>query len=286
MREGSITIGYIYDEHVQGCFLDSLLAFAGSPHAWRVFDPDKGGGTIAFSTTNIPAGRNEVVTAFLDDSDGKAGEWLMMLDTDHSFAVDSFERLLAVAEPAGEDGAPIVGGLAFAGGRSSKIVPTMYRVPDPGKGDGAILTTFKSWTKGAVVEVDSTGAACLLVHRRVFERIKAAFPDSAPLWWFASGVHNGVAYGEDFFFCLRAKQMGYPIYVHTGVAFPHHKAWIIDQTDFERYMQERDLYGDEQLAVAELAKRKGVPYELRPLARPPEVGMNREQRRAHERKRP
>lgn len=287
MREGAVTLGYIYDEDIRGAFCDALLAFAGSEWAWRVFDPERGGGTISFSTTNIPEGRNDIVSAFLDED---CGEWLMMVDSDHSFAPNAFERLIEVALQISEPGAelrPVVGGLCFAGGRSSKIVPTMYKVDDWGMqdGNGVTMRTVDSWTPGTLVQVDATGAAFLLVHRSVLARMREAFPTPKGAHWFATGFSGNTRYGEDFFFCVRCKQIGVPIVVHTGVQAPHHKWWIIDSYDFERYKELRDTYGEEALAEMERAKRKGVPYALVPKQADGPAAMNRQQRRAEERKR-
>jgi glycosyltransferase involved in cell wall biosynthesis len=69
--------------------------------------------------TNIPANRNHIVRAFLEQS---TADWLWFVDDDESFAPDTLERLIMSADPVER---PILSGLVYAktANRSLPITP-------------------------------------------------------------------------------------------------------------------------------------------------------------------
>jgi hypothetical protein len=174
------------------------------------------------SGPRIAAGRNHLVESFL----ATPGEWLFMVDDDMTFDSDVIERFLSVADPVK---APIVGGLAFATGRDG-IFPTMFRIHPEFK----VPTRIDQWPLGEVVEVDGTGAACLFIHRSVFERMAEEF--EKPWQWFQETTLNGNTVGEDMTFCLRARALGFPILVDTSIQFGHVKPRIIDENEYFRWL--------------------------------------------------
>jgi len=67
-----------------------------------------------------------------------------------------------------------------------------------------------------LMEVDFVGSGCLLVHRRVFEKIKAPF---MRVW-----DEDGVAVkGQDIAFSKRATENGFEMWVHWDYVCNHHK---------------------------------------------------------------
>ena len=72
---------------------------------------------------------------------------------------------------------------------------------------------------------------CLLVHRTVVadERWTA---DGHPLPWFRTAVAGGGEVSEDHFFCWKAGQLGYSVWVDTAIKTGHVKTWIADETWF------------------------------------------------------
>lgn len=170
----------------------------------------------------IAWGRNGIVKAFLS---GEA-DWLFMVDSDMGFEADTVDRLLQSAD---QNERPIVGGLAFGqlaikdskgplGDLRYRVIPTIYRYVS---GTPPKTTPVEDYPRDAIVECDATGAACLLIHRRVLEAMRDKFP--APMRWFDNMVLDGRYFGEDITFCLRAKSLGFPIYVDTSVKTSHRK---------------------------------------------------------------
>lgn len=175
------------------------------------------------SGPRIASIRNQLTQKFLDHP--ARPEWLWMVDSDMVFEYQDLLDMLEVADPAER---PIIGGLCF-GGRAT-VFPTLYRLVDPKENSGNVIQVITDFPDNALVKVDATGAACLLIHRSVLEKVQSMFP--APHHWFSESVYQGMEFGEDWTFCLRAAQAGFPIHVHTGVRIGHVKPRVIGLEDF------------------------------------------------------
>lgn len=201
-----------------------------------------GGGRLSYGAgCNLAGPRNEVVRKFLA-YDG--ADWLWMVDTDMTFAPDTVERLLEHADP---EAAPIVGGLCFGFGDQGQIVPTLYGLAgdDPATMD---VTRFNEWPENTMFQVVATGAACLLIHRSVFERMRDfehpsrpgqhGFDDAYP--WFQELKHDGRPVSEDIAFCWRAGLLQIPVYVNTAVQIGHVKQRVLNAEAYrlDRYLME------------------------------------------------
>lgn len=202
-----------------------------------------GGGHFGYhlpleSGANIVSARNMIVRQFLDQTEA---DWLWMIDADMSFGADTLDRLLAAADPRER---PILGGLCFARirGEAQEIVPTIYSLNADGE-----MVRWHNYPTDEVVRVAGTGAACLLVHRRVFQTmldatvteevaaetgIPAGTTRFPPPWpWFAETITGrdwGRSMSEDLTFCLRAQSCDFPVYVDTSIQIGHTKPMEID----------------------------------------------------------
>lgn len=175
----------------------------------------------------ITRGRNRAVAQFLD---GCTDDWLLFVDADMSFTVDDFNL---VAHHAHERKAPIVGGLCFGqdgyyAGSFPTLVPTLF----VGKPDGG-YAAMHDYPDSAMVEVDATGCAFLLIHRSVLEKIRKDV--GLGKWsWFGEYPHTGIDswVSEDVVFCELAKASGFPIFVHTGAKIGHVKGtnYVLDES--------------------------------------------------------
>jgi GT2 family glycosyltransferase len=221
-----VVYGYLRPTMVHGDFQECLLDMIAfdRQHAGRIQ------GRLGFrSSANLATGRNMIVRHFLERSD--AG-WLLMLDTDMTFAPDVLEQLLASAHP---ENAPIVGALCFGFDEQGDVQPTLYGLePDPEAPEdpGRLLVTrYHDWKPETMMPVAGTGAACILMHRSALEEILAA-GYSAAYPWFQELEHNGKAVGEDLGFCFRAVQSGIPLYVNTAVQVGHVKERVLTAETF------------------------------------------------------
>lgn len=173
--------------------------------------------------------RNTAVRAMLE----QGYEWLMFVDDDVCLPHDTIPRLMA-------HGKDIVSGIYYR--RAQPIMPVMLRYKTPHEAEW-----IQSWSPpGALFEVDLVGAGCLLIHRRVFEKM--------PFPWFLweldmpnpckrcgkeadpgqeceakKGAQHDPTdpalipkHSEDFAFCKRAKrQHGMSIWVDSSIICEH-----------------------------------------------------------------
>jgi GT2 family glycosyltransferase len=144
------------------------------------------------------------------------GDWLLFVDDDMVFAPDAIKRLIAMRE---EIDADILSGLCFR--RSPPYQPTLFMREHPTQGAYNFL---ERWDRDSVVEVDATGMAFVVIHRRVFEAIAGTkMPDveeraalGLPKFFRWDG-----SIGEDLRFCQDAKAAGCRVWVDTGIEIGH-----------------------------------------------------------------
>lgn len=247
-----ITVGYLSRGAPEIQFMDSLLAmyeydrYAGpgrfERHLWRVG---------LRGHVNVSRGRCKMVRQFLQ---GK-GHWLLMIDDDMSWSHDAHERLLAaVAAVSVAPGAThepwqvVMGGLTFGWLPDAKgIGPVMYDVDDQGR-----FRRFTDETLGkGIRKVAGTGAAFLLVHRKMFEEIERTLLElgaatQAPWFqerefpvvdeWDADGnpTHASTYWvSEDLWFCAQVNRVGGAVFIDQSTEVGHKKPIMLNRATFE-----------------------------------------------------
>lgn len=214
MTEAAV-IGYVHPGTVRAEFCASLLAVCleGKTPVTQVLAVGSG--------PNISHARNMVCRQFLEQD---ATAWLLMCDTDMWFRADTVDRLLAAADPVDR---PVMGALCFSQNTedpAGEPYPTMYEPVE--RGGDLVFARYKQWPQDAVVPVAATGAACLLIHRGVLERVEKSAGDAAAPWFRESHTRTALI-GEDLTFCLRCQTAGIPVHVHTGVRAGHMKTTML-----------------------------------------------------------
>lgn len=91
------------------------------------------------------------------------GDWVLMLDSDHSFEPDLVARLMLVSEQCEAD--VVVGMYQF---KFAPYVPVVYMLR------GEAIVPLADWDERiTALDVAAAGAGCLWVKRSVFDRIEA-----------------------------------------------------------------------------------------------------------------
>lgn len=167
-----------------------------------------------------------------------AQEWgathLLFLDDDMRLPENSIEVLL-------NHDKDIVGLLAFK--RKEPFLPVIYK-QDPYDADRFL--TMIDYDKG-LISVAATGTACMMIKMGVFKNINFPWFDFAH-----DPNYPGQMMSEDLYFCKRARDAGYQIWVdtnddhsigHLGVAevnstvwkqFKHHKYGDLGRAEVDR----------------------------------------------------
>jgi cephalosporin hydroxylase len=230
--KGTIQIAYLHNENVSHSWVESMRAML-------EFDLEHGG-ILARRPLNMRCGagmvahvRNYATRLFLDRCAER--EWLLFIDTDMGFTPDAAQRLLEAADPVER---PVVGALCFAlmeanydgmGGWRRTIVPTMYRMGTDSAGRPSFCH-FGDYQDNSLIQVAGTGAAFLLIHRSVLEKLRAEYADH---WWDMLYDQAGDIVGEDIAFCARLGENSVPVHVHTGIKTSHHKELWLAEEDYE-----------------------------------------------------
>lgn len=219
MIQGSVTVGYMDPGKWSACFGMSLRDLF-------MYDANHGcGRVVAELRTMVGAGgladgRNHIVEQFLEGD----AEWLFFIDSDMGFAADTVDRLVESSDAVES---PVMGGLCFQlyqqqassfHGIRNGIMPTLYEYIGF---DG--FQFIPDYKRDSIQRVDATGAACLLVHRSVLEKIQSH--------WFSTMFQ----YSEDMSFMRRCANLDIPIYVNSAVKTTHDKgALFLDEDLYVR----------------------------------------------------
>jgi len=222
VKRGQVLVCYAHGGTVSGEFTRTLL---------DVFMHTTGqvyGQCVEVGGPMISDHRNNLVAKFLEQD----AEWMWMVDTDMVFQPDTLRRLLAQAHYKER---PIVGALCFGANRTStNIFPTLYWWKTP---EGALSGSMLDLRNSGLVDVDGTGAACLLIHRSVLETLTAEFPPPKGPFefaWYDTSL-GPERIGEDMLFCVRAVNAGFPIFVDCDIRVGHVKPVILDLDYWERW---------------------------------------------------
>lgn len=229
MRPGTVAVAYLHHNEITGAFLASLYKLIGQDDA-IIYPPIQNQ-----SNSDIATGRNQCVSAFLNQTDA---EWLWFIDDDMGFPPDIVQKLLAAANPRER---PVVGGLCFAYKRYEigpehaerfRVGPTIYKLVETATQFG--YSQVSEYEPDSLVEVDATGAACLLIHRSILDGMQQVSGQT----WFShvtipKGPSGQTTLSEDLSFCFKLHMAGIPIHVHTGAKTSHRKPIHLDEWYFE-----------------------------------------------------
>lgn len=137
-------------------------------------------------------------------------DWVWFIDDDHDFKPDILIKLLS-------HNVDIVGPLYCI--RGYPFDATARELSD----DGTFRTIFNTPASGepGLKEVLSTGTSGLLIRRKVWETMDRP--------WFGLGHLDPEQIAEDFFFCDKARQHGFKVYVDTSIPLEHFATMKVSQ---------------------------------------------------------
>jgi hypothetical protein len=144
----------------------------------------------------ITNNRNNIVLEFLNSG----ADYLMMIDGDivpPLTALNLVDFELDVVAP-----------LLFMYQENMIIPIVLERKPD------GLYTTKDIRGQEGLIEVDAVGSGCLVMSRKVLEKIRFPFKNT----YDADGIK---LYGLDIYFCQQAKKAGFKIYAHLDYPCKH-----------------------------------------------------------------
>lgn len=241
--DGKVVIGYVHSNDVAISFHHSILKL------WEhELTSDRqllaGWLPMRYGTGGLVEARNRVAATFL----ATEADWLLSLDTDMGFAPDLLERLVDAADPIER---PVVGALCFInsetgsdgmGGVRTVPKPSIFfwgTTPDGKNGEkgGTGFLPMLQYPPDELVTCSGTGAAAILIHRTVFERIGEKWDRNC--YGQIANPEGGQAFSEDFSFCIRCAEFGIPIHVHTGIKTSHMKTIFLQEEHNDQFLATR-----------------------------------------------
>jgi len=166
--------------------------------------------------------RNFLIKTFLDDPQFRKCRYLLMVDSDMSSPMNLLEMALFDL--------PIIGALTF-------MVKEGAIVPIAMKRQGRGYSIISPLPSQQLVEVDATGTGALMIRRDVFSKLRR------PYFEYLLDDDGLVRLGNDFYFCMKAKKAGIPVYIHTGYITAHDQMVNIADLYFAQLKEEKKYAG-------------------------------------------
>jgi hypothetical protein len=194
------------------------LAEAGVPCAWT-----------HRTSSLVPRGRNQLAALF---GASPACSHLLFVDSDMGWRPPDVLRLLAADKD-------VVAGVGATRAGGPDAVLACRPFPD----------SPAPCPRTGLVQVEAAGAAFMLIRRRVFARLAAAFPDEritdAPGLPPAEAAHmhnffpllveDGTFVGEDFAFCRRWRMTGGEVWVDATIRLRHHGSLVYESDPVQAF---------------------------------------------------
>lgn len=89
--------------------------------------------------------------------------------------------------------------------------------------------SIEEWEEGSLVEVDATGAGCIMYDIEIFKKLPY------PWFKFQKNPDNGMTIGEDVGFCQDLKAAGYKIFVDTSIEIGHLSTMVVSKATHDLY---------------------------------------------------
>jgi GT2 family glycosyltransferase len=161
--------------------------------------------------TQIASVRNNLVYQALSDNCSH----VLMMDTDQVHPPDTITRLHAID-------ADIASGVVHR--RYPPFDPIFFR---GSRGNYKHVPDDDVYS-GDIIEVDLTGCGCIMYKAEVFESLPAP-------WFVTAEDESGKVIGEDIYFCEKAREAGYRIFVDTGLWIDHISTFRVTRATYELF---------------------------------------------------
>lgn len=161
----------------------------------------------------LDCARNNQVAEFM----GSDHEILLFVDSDMRPSVSDAVAVLSSCTP----DTPVVGGLYLNPAEDGFARPVIYDLDE----HGFIQHPECPVSGSGLVEVGAVGTGFMAIHRSILETLAAKY--DSPVQWFDEIIYQGNKLGEDLTFCLRVRDLGYPVMVHLDAKVGHYKEILL-----------------------------------------------------------
>ena len=142
-------------------------------------------------------------------------DYIMWLDSDMTFAPGIMTRM----QQHMEEGKDIVTGLYFR--RRPPFSPVLFKTLERISESETKHESFEDYPQDSLFEVAGCGFGCVMTRVSVLEDVAL----NCGTWF-----EPGYGLGEDFAFCLRARELGYKIYCDSEIKCGHIGQLVVDES--------------------------------------------------------
>lgn len=161
-------------------------------------------------------------------------DWILCVDSDIVLTTSAVETLVNCAD---KDTHPVVSGVYFISYENEQTLmeprPSIFM--DNGVGQ---LDNIHPIPMNKLIKIDCAGLGFILIHKGVIEKLRSKYKSQA--LYSESYSHNKdlkkVEFvGEDISFFRKIKEIGVPVYAHTGANVQHIKRFSYDINYYAMY---------------------------------------------------
>ena len=154
---------------------------------------------------------------------------VLWLDSDMVFEPDLEQRLAARLD----EGYDIVSGLYFT--RKSPIRPVIYKeIYIEQNEDGSVKpvsVNYDDYPRDSFFEIAACGFGAVMMTVDVLKRIRDHF---------GLPFSPAIGFGEDLSFCMRAKELGIPIWCDSSIKLKHIRHYEVSEEDYLKTLGGQD----------------------------------------------
>ena len=170
--------------------------------------------------------RNQIARAAIKEGCDR----VLWLDSDMEFEPDIMERLSARID----EGRELVSGLYMT--RKDPIRPTIYkemRITETEKEKKGVAVNYRDYPKNEIFEIEACGFGIVMTTVRLLRDVTEAYglPFTPVL-----------LYGEDMSFCMRARELGYPLWCDSSIKAGHIGTRIYNEEDHRIYPTDQEEF--------------------------------------------
>lgn len=187
--------------HLPAGFVDSFFCM-NRPTKCTYIRPTGGG--------PIDSIRNEIIDVAIMNKNTH----LIMFDTDQVYPENTIEALLTHEKP-------------FVGCKVHRRYPPYDPILSRGGLNDWHSVPDDEWSKGGLVEVDATGFGCVCLDIEAVKKLPR------PYFKFDTSIKPPI--GEDFYFWLKVKAAGYPIFVDCDIKIGHLSTLMLTEESYFAY---------------------------------------------------
>jgi hypothetical protein len=222
LEKETVALAWIDNGMVQGKCTEGLVytALTGNDYALRVSD------MIRVKGIQIQRQRQKVVEIWQEST---GTDWLLWVDSDIVLNKDALEKIFNCAD---KEKYRMISGVYYISlnAEDSLMEPRVCLFDDQEK---YLIMPIQNMPENKLIKVDISGFGFLLMHKSVIKEMFEKYPDQN-LFEEEQGLGDKFV-GEDVTFLRKAREIGIPLYAHTGAFVQHMKTFALDLSYHHMY---------------------------------------------------